>query len=417
MSNILNMERTILHCDMNNFYASVECMLDPSLKDKVVAVAGSVENRHGIVLAKNQKAKAVGISTGDAIWQAKQKCNQLVVVEPHYEQYIKFSKLAREIYGRYTNQVEPYGMDECFLDISGSLRCFGTGLQIAHKIRRTIKFELGLTISVGVSFNKIFAKLGSDLKKPDAVTCITKEGFREKIWGLPASDLLGVGRATNRILRRYGISTIGDLAKAPIELIKTKLGKNGLALIAYANGADCSIVHHTNYEYPVKSIGHGITTVQDLENDVDVWMVMLELVQDIGTKLRKYKKKALGVSICIRNNGLICQEWQCRLDSPTQSSTNIVKAAFKLFQECYSWEFPIRSVTIRAINLIEEDCEFQYSLFTDYEAIKKRERLDLTIESIRQRFGKESIKNAVLLFPGKMPANRADIVMPTGLFK
>ena len=411
------MERTILHCDMNNFYASVECMLDPSLKGKAVAVAGSVESRHGIVLAKNYKAKAVGIATGDAIWQAKQKFNKVVIVEPHYEQYIKFSKLAREIYSRYTNQIEPYGMDECFLDVTGSQKAFGTGLQIAHKIRRTIKFELGLTISVGVSFNKIFAKLGSDLKKPDAVTCIDKDSFKEKIWGLPASDLLGVGRATTRVLNRFGISTIGDLAKAPKELIQRRLGKNGLALIAFANGADCSPVHRTDYIFPIKSIGHGITTIQDLETASEVWAVMIDLVQDIGTRLRKHKKKACGVAIAIRNNQLFYQEWQCKLDAPTQSSSNIVKAAFILFQQSYTWEFPIRSLTLRAINLIEEDQETQYDLFTDYEAIRKRERLDLTIEEIRQRFGKEAIKNAILLYPSLLPKSRAEITMPTGVFR
>ena len=411
------MERTILHCDMNNFFASVECMLDPSLKDKAVAVAGSVENRHGIVLAKNYKAKAVGIATGDAIWQAKQKFNKVVIVEPHYEQYIKFSKLAREIYSRYTNQIEPYGMDECFLDITGSQKAFGTGLQIAHKIRRTIKFELGLTISVGVSFNKIFAKLGSDLKKPDAVTCIDKDSFKEKIWGLPASDLLGVGRATTRALNRFGISTIGDLANAPKELIQRRLGKNGLALIAFANGSDCSVVHRTDYVFPIKSIGHGITTIQDLETDSEVWAVMIDLVQDIGTRLRKHKKKACGVSIAIRNNQLCCQEWQCKLPSPTQSSSNIVKTAFMLFQQSYAWEFPIRSVTLRAIDLIEEAQEVQYDLFTDYEAIRKRERLDLTIEEIRHRFGKGAIKNAILLFPSTLPKSRPEITMPTGVFR
>lgn len=205
------MQRVILHCDMNNFYASVECMLNPELKNKPVAVCGSVEERHGIVLAKNYAAKAFGVSTGEAIWQAKQKCQDLVIVEPHYEQYMKFSKLAREIYGRYTDQIEPYGMDECWLDVTGS-GCMGTGFEIADEIRRTVKFELGLTISAGVSFNKIFAKLGSDMKKPDAITCIEADSFQEKIWCLPASDLLGVGRATEKVLSGYGIHTIAGVS-------------------------------------------------------------------------------------------------------------------------------------------------------------------------------------------------------------
>ena len=254
------MQRVILHCDMNNFYASVECMLNPELKNKPVAVCGSVEERHGIVLAKNYAAKAFGVSTGEAIWQAKQKCQDLVIVEPHYEQYMKFSKLAREIYGRYTDQIEPYGMDECWLDVTGS-GCMGTGFEIADEIRRTVKFELGLTISAGVSFNKIFAKLGSDMKKPDAITCIEADSFREKIWCLPASDLLGVGRATEKVLSGYGIHTIGELAATSDDFLKCRLGKNGLAIKKYANGLDDSPVMLSDYVSPVKSIGHGITTM------------------------------------------------------------------------------------------------------------------------------------------------------------
>lgn len=221
------MSRSILHCDMNNFYASVECMLDPVLKKYPVAVCGSAEERHGIVLAKNYAAKAFGIKTGDAVWQAKQKCRNLVVVPPHFEEYIKYSKLARNVYQRYTDQVEPYGMDECWLAISGTDYTFGSPEKVTNDIRETIKFELGLTISVGVSFNKIFAKLGSDMKKPDAVTVIPKDTFREKIWGLPAADLLGVGRATQRVLDSYCIRTIGDLAKTDPDFLNRRLGKNG----------------------------------------------------------------------------------------------------------------------------------------------------------------------------------------------
>ena len=220
--------------------------------------------------------KAFGVSTGEAIWQAKQKCRDLVIVEPHYEQYMKFSKLAREIYGRYTDMIESYGMDECWLDVTGS-RTMGTGFEIADEIRQTIKFELGLTISAGVSFNKIFAKLGSDLKKPDAVTCIAQETFREQIWNLPASDMLGVGRATEKVLTRFGIHTIGELAEAPDCLLQGHFGKSGMALKRYANGEDTSPVMRSDYVSPVKSIGHGITTLQDLENDAEVYQIQLIL--------------------------------------------------------------------------------------------------------------------------------------------
>ena len=248
------MEGTILHCDMNNFYASVECMLDMSLKGKAVAVGGDVENRHGIILAKNYEAKKYGVQTGEALWQARQKCRNLLIVPPHYEQYIKYSKLARQIYAEYTDLVEPYGMDECWLDVSGSIGIYGDGEKIANKIRERMKFELGLTISAGVSFNKIFAKLGSDMKKPDAVTVISKDSFREQIWQLPASDLLGVGRSTQKVLTLYGIKTIGDLANASPDLIERRLGKCGLMCIRYAKGEDISRVMPTDAESNSKQL-------------------------------------------------------------------------------------------------------------------------------------------------------------------
>ena len=409
------MERSILHCDMNNFYASVECMLNPDLRDKAVAVCGSVEDRHGIVLAKNYKAKAFGVTTGEAIWQAKQKCRDLTIVEPHYEQYMKFSKLAREIYGRYTDQIEPYGMDECWLDVTGS-RTLGSGVEIANEIRETIKFELGLTISVGVSFNKIFAKLGSDMKKPDAVTCIERETFRDTIWNLPASEMLGVGRATEKRLSSCGIRTIGQLAAISESFLQSSFGKNGLALKRYANGEDYSQVMRSDYSSPVKSVGHGITTIQDLENSAEVWCVMLELVQDIGTKLRSHKKKAGGIAISIRNNELFTKEWQCRLSMPTHSPTHLAKTAFELFVKNYDWKRPIRSVTVRAISLEGEDVPIQIDIFNDVSMIEKRERLDFAIETIRSRFGKNSIKNAVLCTDIKLSGkNSVDLIMPTGM--
>ena len=264
------MDRVILHVDMNNFYASVECMLEPSLRGKPVAVCGSTEERHGIVLAKNYEAKAYGVQTAEAIWQAKQKCKNLVIVPPHYDQYLRFSNKARKIYERFTDKIEAYGMDECWLDVTG---CYlGSGPEIADIIRRTIKFELGLTVSVGVSFNKIFAKLGSDMKKPDAVTVIERHAFKEKIWSLPAEDLLGVGRATKKKLQKFGIKTIGELAGAPEDLMRREFGKNGVLLQQFARGNDMSEVKPCDYVMPIKSIGHGITTVQDLEKDKHLWL-------------------------------------------------------------------------------------------------------------------------------------------------
>ena len=346
---------------MNNFFASVECFLNPKLKPYPVAVCGNVEERHGIVLAKNYKAKAFGVRTGEAIWQAKQKCPDLVVVNPHYEEYMKFSTAAREIYGYYTDQVEAFGLDECWLDVSGSTMLFGSGEKIANEIRERIKFELGLTVSIGVSFNKIFAKLGSDMKKPDAVTCIPQENFREIVWNLPASDMLGVGRSTAKKLRSNGINTIGDIARLPCDIMTHKLGKCGTYIWKFANGLDQSRV----------------TTVA--------------LCQEIGHKLYTYNKKATGIAIDVRDNVLFTKQWQCVTPVSTQSPSFIAETAFELFSKNYAWRKPIRSVAVRAINLVPLNYPDQLSFFIDAEQINRRERLDNAVEDIRRRFGKNRI--------------------------
>ena len=413
------MERTILHCDMNNFYASVECMLNPKLKGHPVAVGGDVENRHGIILAKNYEAKKYGIQTGEALWQAKQKCRNLIIVPPHYEEYLKYSRLAHSIYEDYTDLIEPYGMDEVWLDITGSTKLFGNGEKVANELRERIKFELGLTISVGVSFCKVFAKLGSDMKKPDAVTVIPKDSFREVIWDLPASDLLGVGRSTNKFLSSYGIHTIGELANAYPDLIQRKLGKNGMILIAFANGEDRSRVAPQNYEPPMKSVGHGITTVQDLENNAEVWNIILALTQDIGHKLRVYNKNATGVAIYIRyiqDKQLGGKQWQCQLPVRTHSAAIIAREAYQLFERSYRWEYPIRSVTVRATNLYSQDLPEQLQFFSDAATVERKEKLENVIEEIRGRFGKYAIQPACLCQDIKMPTDReVELRMPTGM--
>ena len=413
-------ERTILHCDMNNFYASVECMLDPKLRGHPVAVGGDVENRHGIILAKNYEAKKFGIQTGEALWQAKQKCRNLIIVPPHYEEYLKYSRLAHSIYEEYTDLIEPYGMDEVWMDISSASKPFSNGEKVANELRERMKFELGLTISVGVSFCKVFAKLGSDMKKPDAVTVIPQDSFRDLIWHLPASDLLGVGRATEKLLGSYAIRTIGDLANAYPDLIQRKLGKNGMVLLAFANGLDRSRVAKQDYEPPMKSVGHGITTMQDLENNAEVWRIMLALTQDIGKKLRLYNKNAGGVAIYIRyvqDKQIAGKQWQCQLPMRTHSAAIIAREAYSLFERNYRWEHPVRSVTVRAINLCSQDEPEQIGFFMNPHEVDRRERLETAIEEIRDRFGKYSIQPACLCQQIKMPTDREiELRMPTGLF-
>lgn len=398
---------------MNCFYASVEMMLDPSLRGKAVAVCGSTENRHGIVLAKSELAKKAGVKTGMVNWEARQRCPDLIMVKPQYEQYLKYSELARNIYQRYTDQVEPYGMDECWLDVGGSRSVCGSGMEIAESIRRTVKEELGLTVSIGVSFNKMFAKLGSDMKKPDAITEIRKAEFKEKIWPLPASDLLFVGRATTAKLEQYGITTIGCIANADPQFLKRLLGVNGLGLWRSAAGLDDTPVMHKDFVSPIKSVGHGITCTADLENEDEVWKVMLELSQDIGHRLRIHKLKASGVQISIRSNDLGFRQYQASLTLATQSPSVIAHKAIQIFRDNYRWIMPVRAVTVRAIKLRPKNEPEQIDLFTDMRQLERLDRLDDCIEDIRRRFGKRAVFQACLLGDLKMPFdNREKVVMP-----
>ncbi len=409
--------RAILHSDLNCFYASVEMMLDPSLRGKAVAVCGSTESRHGIVLAKSEKAKKAGVKTGMVNWEARQCCPGLIMVPPQYEEYLKYSALTRAIYYRYTDQVEPFGMDECWCDVTHS-GLMGTPMEIAEEIRQTVKEELGLTVSIGVSFNKIFAKLGSDMKKPDAITEITQENFREKVWPLPASELLYVGRATDIKLARYGIHTIGDIASTDPMFLKQLLGVNGLALWRYASGTDTSRVMHKDFVSPIKSVGRGITCSADLNSEEEVWKVMLELSQDLGHRLRVHQLKATGVQISIRNSELGFRQYQCRLELPTRSPMEIALAGRELLREHYTWSMPIRAVTIRGINLIPQSDPEQTTLFIDYEKRLRRDRLDTAVEEIRRRFGKHAVYSAVLMGDLKMPVDGRDLVrMPSPMFQ
>lgn len=408
------MERTILHCDLNSFYASVEIMLDPSLRGKAVAVCGSKEDRHGIVLAKSEQAKRCGVKTGEAIWQAQQKCRDLVIVPPQFDQYMKYSALTRRIYEDYTDLIEPFGIDECWLDVTASRLLFGDGERIAHIIRERVKRELGLTISVGVSFNKVFAKLGSDMKKPDAVTVIPKAGFRELIGGLPASDMLGVGPATARYLESHCIRTIAQLADIHEVLLKP-LGKCGQQIWRNANGLDASPVRHMDFTETIKSVGHGTTCVKDLYSEEEVWRVMYKLSQDISARLRKYHLKANGVQIAIKDNMFRVTQHQRPLNAPTQSFSEIAHLALRLFRGSYGWHTGVRALTVRAIDLSPENEPQQLFLDEDIGASEKQEKLERAMESIRARYGGSSIDMASLFSVSKITAKEIPNTMPSGM--
>jgi len=410
--------RAILHSDLNCFYASVEMMLNPKLRGKAVAVCGCTEDRHGIVLAKSELAKKAGVKTGMVNWEAQRLCKDLVIVPPQYDQYLKYSKLTQAIYSRYTDLIEPFGMDECWLDVTGSRNACGNAMTIAENIRKTVRNELGLTVSIGVSYNKIFAKLGSDMKKPDAITEITKDSFKEKIWGLPCSELIYCGPATTKKLARIGIYTIGQLAKADPQLLRSILGVNGYALWTYANGQDTSCVMHRDFVSPVKSIGHGITCVADLVDEDEVWKVILSLSQDIGHRLRIHELSARSVQISIRGNDLFGTQYQAKLPFKTQLPSEIASTAFHIFKSNYRWRNNVRAVTVRAIDLVPYNTSEQLSLFDDIERRDRRERLEDCVEEIRGRFGKDALTYCTLLGNIKIPGDgREKVKMPGMMYR
>lgn len=396
------MAQKILHSDANAFYASVECVLHPQLKGKAMAVCGSQEERHGIVLAKSEPAKRAGVKTGMTNWQAKRLCPELITVPPHHDIYAKYSAMLHEIYLRYTDYVEPFGLDECWLDVTRSWR---EPLEIAESIRRTVKKEIGITVSVGVSFNKVFAKLGSDMKKPDAVTVITQDNFKDTVWKLPCSDMLYCGRATAEKLFKLGIKTIGELARYPEDKLVAIFGKNGGKLWLSANGKNTDPVSRYDEREQAKSVGHGITCVSDLLNSDEAGAVILSLTQEIGRKLRSMRLKARGVQVTVRDSSLAFESWQTQLDAPTQSAAVLAAAGSALLKRRYRWQKPVRAVTVSAIRLESADAPDQLSFFqTD----DKRERVETALDAINGKFGEGAIRPAALLGGNKLPHNRRD---------
>lgn len=408
--------RTVLHSDLNNCFASIESIAHPEYRKIPFAVGGDEELRHGIILAKNECAKKYGIKTGEPLLSARQKCPELTVVKPNFELYDTYCTAVRQLYSEYTDQVEAFGMDECWLDVTGSASLFGSGRSIAEEIRRRVKKEFDLTVSIGVSFNKVFAKLGSDYKKPDAVTEITPENYREIVWPLAVEDLLFVGRATKAKLNRIGVRTIGDLANTSENFLATLLGKNGVMLYQYANGRDASPVRSLSEADVIKSIGNSTTPPRDMQNEQDVNVIFHMLAEQVCRRLRSHALKCSVVQIHLRSNELTTMERQMHLKSPTDLSDTVCDSAMKLLREHYRFALPLRSVGIRAAELSEADRPVQLTIYGDEERENKLRKIEQTKDAIIRKYGKESIRRAVLLTDKTLLPQR-EVSAPTSVFR
>ena len=389
------MDRVILHCDCNSFFASVETVLDPSLKNVPMAVCGSEEDRHGIVLAKNELAKKYGIQTAETVHSARSKCPGLVIAKPHYKEYSEFSKRINDIYREYTDLVEPFGIDESWLDVTASRKLFGSGMKIAENIRQRIKKEIGLTVSIGVSFNKVFAKLGSDYKKPDAITEISRENFKDIVYPLPVSDLLLVGKKTTTELSRIGVNTIGDLAEIDLDVLVAKFGKIGISLYEYSRGLDNTPVTPVVFREGAKSIRNGFTFKHDLVTREECKCGIQYLCEEIGYKLRASEMKCSTVSLTIKDVYLKSIQRQKQLSRPTDIGGEIADILYEILCNTWPENKPIRMITATALGLLSSDSAKQIDIFEN--DVKDREKVlnkEKTIDKLRQKYGNSAIVRA-----------------------
>ena len=399
------MDRIIFHCDLNGFYASVELLSHPDLRDVPMAVCGDPHSRHGIILAKNEPAKKFGIQTAETIWQAKKKCPDLVLLPPHHKLYREFSKRVNAIYDEYTDLVEPFGIDESWLDVTHTLHLFGgDATALADRIRNRIKQELGLTVSVGISFNKVFAKLGSDYKKPDATTLISRENWKEIVWPLPVGDLLYVGGAARKLLKQYGITTIGQLAGCSQEMLETLMGKAGTQLYEFANGLDQAPVRSRYDAEPVKSVGNGTTFPQNLTTREQVHAGIAMLADSVATRLRHYGLYAGGLQVTVRDPEFHDRSRQCQLSAPTHLIRDLTETATELVHQLWKPPAPIRAITVTAIHLVPEGQAYeQVDLFTPVPKKDKQEKLEGAMDQIRKKYG-----SGAILFGAAKPEKEED---------
>lgn len=391
---------------MNSFFASVELIEHPELKEKPVAVCGDPDSRHGIILAKNEPAKAFGIVTAETVSQARRKCPDLILLPPHHDKYRHYSRLINAVYYQYTDMVEPFSIDESWLDVTASVKLFGSGRDIADRIRERVRSELGLTLSAGVSYNKIFAKMGSEYKKPDATTEITRENYKRLLWPQPVENMFFVGFATAQKLRSAGIFTIGDLASASGIRLESLLGKQGPLLIKYASGRDDSPVSLSGERDRIKSVGNGITFSRDLKSAEDALTAVTSLSDTVAGRLRKYGFKAKGVKVDIKDASFKSISRQKQLVKPTHLSSDIKQAAMELISSSWRFPDPIRLITVTAINLTDGEEGEQLSFFgngysSDSEsaaaAEEKSDSIEKAMDDIRRKFGDSSITFGQLL--------------------
>lgn len=410
--------RYILHSDLNSFYASVECLYDPSIRNSPVVVVGDEEKRHGIVLSKNGLAKDYGILTGETVWSARQKSkNNLVCVPAKFELYSKVSKMVKDIYRTYSNQVESFGIDEAWIDITHLAKNFEDATEIAQEIRQKVVQEIGVTVSIGVSFNKVFAKLGSDLKKPDAVSVITPNNYKTLVWNLKAEELIYVGRATKKTLNRMGIKTIGELAKCDVNFLKRVLGKNGVTLHEFANGQDNSPVKAVSERE--KSIGNSTTCPRDLKTDKEVETIIYILAENVVARLRKKGWWCEEVCLYIKESTLESFERQKKLNYPTNLTGEIAKECFELFKQHFNWQNTVRAVGVRVGKLC--DPPRQYNFLVNENTIYKKGKLEETVEALRHRYGYNIIKRGNVLsdsdFVSLNPTEKQHLIYPVSYFK
>lgn len=412
-------EKIVLHCDINHCYAQIEEMRHPELREVAMAVGGDEMSRHGIILAKNDIARTFHIKTGESLRDAYQKCPHLTIVPPDFPTYLYYSEKVKEIYRQYSDQIEEFGIDEAWIDVTNSTSLFGDGMEIARQIQKKVIKEVGLTISIGVSFNKIFAKLGSDLVKPNGIVRIGKDNFKEIAWPLEIRELFYVGRATKEKLYQLGIYTIGELACSNRLFIREQLGKMGELVWWFANGENVSEVALSSQRNEVKSVGNSITTAKNMEGLEDAKMVLYVLAESVASRLKRKKLKGKVISVSYRTSELHSFSNQQKIEQATNISGEILDIAFHLLKKHYQFHHPLRSIGISVSHLNKDHGYSQIHLFQSEEIREKNEKLDNIMQEIRDKYGFSKIKRCCLETNQGLTSfnpEKEHVIHPTGYF-